>query len=78
MEEIPSKQSASPYRRPFVAFLPRKRLAPHASQAFCCKQNLAAGGIHFRQGHSVQGPHETPFHGAGDMIEAFAMEEIPQ
>jgi len=26
----------------------------------------------------IRGPHETPFHGAGDIIEAFTMEEIPQ
>ena len=42
------------------------------------KQNLAlAEFTSAKEGH-IRGPHETPFHGAGDIIEAFTMEEIPQ
>ena len=51
-----------------------------ASAAFkrFAKQNLAlAEFTSAKEGH-IRGPHETPFHGAGDIIEAFTMEEIPQ
>ena len=42
------------------------------------KQNLALAEFTSAKEGYIRGPHETPFHGEGDIIEAFTMEEIPQ
>ena len=48
-----------------------------ASKRFV-EQNLALAEFISANDSQIRGPHETPFHGAGDIIEAFTMEEIPQ
>ncbi len=54
-------------------------LRPHASASKCfAKQNLALAEFTSAKEGYIRGPHETPFHGEGDIIEAFTMEEIPQ
>ena len=60
-----------------VAFLSRSAAPRVCGYKRFAQQNLAGGGLCLPR-ISKQGPMKTCFHGNGDIIEGFTMEEIPQ
>ena len=62
---------------PPVAFLSRKAAPRVSGSKRFAQQNLAGGGLRLPRIFD-RVPMKTRFHGPGDIIEAFTMEEIPQ